>query len=771
MLLLAFAAGGAGTKRAAAAGPEVLARGEVIYRKLCIECHGEKGVGVPDKYQEALYGDRSLASLTRRIDRTMPEDKPELCVGDDAAAVAAYIYEAFYSPQSRAGQGTVRAELTRLTVGQFRNSVVDSLGALDWRPAWGPEGGRGLKAQYYGTANFSGSKEKGQKDLFERRDASVVFSFGKESPDPALIGAEQFSIRWTGSVMAEETGVYEFILKTPNGAKLSVNRDEPPLIDAWVSSGPEVREEKGTIFLLGGRSYPLALDYFKFKEKSAGLELWWKTPQGVPEPIPESRLIPIKVRETPVVGTPFPADDRSIGYERGTAVDRAWYDAVSASAIKAAEYAADRLSDFSGTKPDAPDRLVKAKALAKGLASTAFRRWLPDEESEGLVGRFFAEGAVPEVAVKRAVMALLMSPRFLYPDVAQPEVPDGYTMAGRLALALWDSLPDQELMKAAAEGRLATREGLAAEGRRLLRDPRTREKLRGFFHHWLGLKEADTIAKDPAAFPEFDAAALSDLRRSLDLFMDRILWEGSADYRELLRADWLMLNPRLAALYGKEVKGPGFEPVAFAPGERSGVITHPYLLTSFSYFKNTSPIHRGVFLTRNIVGRQLKPPPAAVEFKDGNFDPTLTMREKVTEITKPASCMGCHSTINPLGFSLENYDAIGRWRTVDNGKPVNSASDFIGDDGETVKLEKASDVAAFAVGSEGAHRTFIRHLFNHTVKQPAAVYGVDTMNRLLAVFEKSDFNVRELLLETALTAAMRGVPAEVAQPVSAESRK
>ena len=266
------------------------------------------------------------------------------------------------------------------------------------------------------------------------------------------------------------------------------------------------------------------------------------------------------------------------------------------------------------------------------------------------------------------------------------------------------------------------------------------------------------MAKDPESFPGFDAALLSDLRRSLDLFIDRVVWEVGSDYRELLRADWLMLNPRLAALYGKEVKGPGFEAVTFAPGERSGVITHPYLLTSLAYFKNTSPIHWGVFLTRNMVGRQLKPPPEAVEFKDGNFDPTLTMREKVTEITKPMACMGCHTTINPLGFSLENFDALGRWRTVDNGKPVDPASDFTGDDGETLRIEKPGDVATFAIGSEAAHRTFIRHLFNHTVKQPAAAYGAQTMDRLLEQFEKSNYNIQELLLETAVTAAMHGVP-------------
>lgn len=744
---------------AGAEGPsETLVKGEAIYRKLCIECHGGKGEGVQDKADEPLYGERSLASLTRRIDRTMPENKPELCVGEDAAAVAAYIYQAFYSPRSRAGGAVVKADLTRLTVAQYRNSIADWLGEMDWRPATGPEGERGLKGEYFGSQHFSGSKEKEQKDKFERRDAMVDFSFGADSPDPAVLGAQEFSIRWTGSVIATETGMYEFILKTPNGAKLSINRDEPPLIDAWVSSGPEVREEKASVFLLGGRAYRLRLEYFKFKDKSASIGLWWKTPQGVAVPVPASQLIPTSVRTIPVIAVPFPADDSSFGYERGTGVNRAWYDAVSAGAIKTAEYVAERFPELSGVKADAPDRLVKTKEFARHLVSTGFRRWLGETETDAVIGPFFGEGAVPEVALKRAVMAIVMSPRFLYPEVEQPEVPDGYTMASRLALALWDSVPDKALMKAATDGKLNHREGLAQEGRRMLADPRAREKLRGFFHHWLELKDADTIAKDPAAFPGFDSAVLADLRRSLDLFLDKVVWEGSSDYRELLRADWLMLNPRLAALYGKSVAGPGFEPVTFAPGERAGVITHPYLLTSFSYFKNTSPIHRGVFLTRNIVGRQLKPPPAAVEFKDGNFDPSLTMREKVTEITKPAACMGCHTTINPLGFSLENYDAIGRWRTEDNGKPVNTASDFTGDDGGTVRLEKPMDVAEFAIGSEAAHRTFVKHLFNHVVKQPAAAYGAGTMDRLLKSFEESNFNVRDLMLETALTAATRGLP-------------
>ena len=130
-------------------------------------------------------------------------------------------------------------------------------------------------------------------------------------------------------------------------------------------------------------------------------------------------------------------------------------------------------------------------------------------------------------------------------------------------------------------------------------------------------------------------------------------------------------------------EGERIRPVKFDPAQRAGIFTHPFLLSAFSYHKCSSPIHRGVFLTRNVLGRSLKPPPMAIEFMDDHFDPSLTMREKVTELTSKRACMSCHSTINPLGFSLENYDAVGRFRTTDNNKPVNAESDYSTADGET----------------------------------------------------------------------------------------
>jgi hypothetical protein len=222
--------------------------------------------------------------------------------------------------------------------------------------------------------------------------------------------------------------------------------------------------------------------------------------------------------------------------------------------------------------------------------------------------------------------------------------------------------------------------------------------------------------------------------------------------------DDLWVNNRLAKFYGVNTNATDdFVKVSLNPKERCGVITHPYLLTMFSYPRSTSPIHRGVFLTRNIVGRALKPPPMAQTFKEADFAPNLTMRDKISELTRPQACQGCHSVINPLGFSLEHYDAVGRFRTKDGDKPVDAASDYVTDDGATVRLTGARDVAEFAVNGEHAQNAFIEQLFHSVVKQPMLAYGPDVPNRLRQSFLASEFNVQKLLADIAATSALHGM--------------
>src|SRR2546423_787934 len=292
----------------------------------------------------------------------------------------------------------------------------------------------------------------------------------------------------------------------------------------------------------------------------------------------------------------------------------------------------------------------------------------------------------------------------------------------------------------------------------MLADPRVHAKIQEFLHHWLQMNHVEDLTKDANVYPGFTPEIISDLRTSLNLFLKDVVWSGSSDYRNLLLADYMYVNDRLASFYGLNTNGTDdFVKVKLDPKERSGVLTHPYLLAEFSYQKQTSPIHRGVFLTRNIVGRALKPPPMAMTFKDSDFAPNLTMREKVAQLTRSQACQPCHSVINPLGFSLEQYDAVGRFRTSEGDRPIDAVSNYTTDDGETIRLTGARDLAQFAAGSEQAQNAFIEQLFNQIVKQPMLAYGSDVLNHLRQSFVESSFNVRKLLVDIATLSALHGI--------------
>lgn len=756
---------------AGAAPPPPPHPGKIIYDKLCLECHGDKGQGVEGKYDDMLTGNRTVDALAKKIEKTMPEDNEGACVGPDAKAVAAYIYDAFYSPAAQARLHPPAKDLARLTIPQFRNNVMDLVGRFRMGPGFDRplNAEQGLKAAYRGFEPLKpgdklpkGVANQRQKDRvkvnIDRVDTRIAFHFGAESPDPGKMGTDEFRIRWDGSILAPETGVYEFAVKSENGFRLWINDDDEAdaLIDGWVSAGPEVREEKKSLFLVGGRAYRLQLEHFKFQEKTCSIELWWKPPHGTKEIIPAHALRTDRPRELMIADTTFPPDDRSVGYERGTSISKAWDQAVTESAIAVAEHVAEYLDELSGSKPSAPDHMEKLSKFALTFVETAFRRPLTEEQKALYVESHFKAAKTPETAVKRIVLFTVKSPQFLYPGLRLGEKTDGFDVASRLALALWDSLPDKRLAQAAAAGKLNTRDQVKAEAWRMLNDSRAKAKMHGFFHHWLDLEHAENTAKDPKAFPGFNEEVIADLRESLLQFIDRIVWSEKSDYRELLKADYLLLNERLGKFYGRTVTGEEFQKVGFDPKQRAGVVTHPYLLASLAYSRQTSPIHRGVFLTRNIVGMSLKPPQMAVTFDESHFDPKLTMREKITELTRNSSCMSCHSVINPLGFSLENFDAIGRWRTKDNNKPVNPAGEFFDEQGQKIRLTGPRDIVNYVADNASGHRAFIRHLFNHVVKQQHAAYGPAILDDLQRSFASSGCNIRSLLVEIALISALDG---------------
>jgi cytochrome c553 len=738
--------------------------GEQIYRELCASCHGMSGEGTKDQ-PKVLAGDLSVEQLAKVIDKTMPEGEPEKCVGEDAKKVAAYIHEAFYSPIAQARIKPARVELSRVTVRQYQNVMTDLIGSIRQQGRWEDAGG--LHAEYY-----KGRRTRSGDRVIDRIDPVVQFDFGEGSPAEGKMEPHEFSIRWEGSVLAPESGLYEFVVKTEHATRLWINSNarseaEKPLIDAWVKSGNDT-EYRGQIRLLGGRVYPLKMEFSKAKQgvddsknqkkppppRKASIALEWKTPSHLQEVIPARSLSRRGAPEVFVCETPFPPDDRSIGYERGSSISKAWDQATTEGAMEATSFILANLREFANVRIDDADAGPRLREFCYKLAERAFRRPLSAEQRRMYVDRQFELAGDPELAMKRVLLLIFKSPRFLYREVAT-EQPDAFDVASRISFGLWDSAPDEELLKAAAAGQLATREQISAQVHRMLPDLRTRAKLNGFFLQLLKVDQPPDIAKDAAAYPEFTPEVASDLRTSLELMLEDVVWSEKSDFRELLLGESLFLNGRLAKLYGAEMLPDApFQKVIVAAGNRSGILSHPYLLSAFAYTSTSSPIHRGVFISRSLLGRTLRPPPEAVAPLSPDLHAGLTTRERVLLQTKAQACQTCHGMINPIGFSLENFDAIGRFRQVEKEKPVDASGNYLTRSGDTVEFRGPEELAKFLANSPEVHSSIVERLFHYMIKQPVRAYGPEALPRLKESFTKKELNLKELAADIVTEAAI-----------------
>jgi hypothetical protein len=750
--------------------------GEQIYRQKCATCHGSSGEGTEDHYPRPLIGERPVESLARLIAKTMPEDAPGECVGDDAQKVAAYIYGTFYSKDSpgRNKFRLPRIELSRLTVRQYRNAVTDLIGSFRNPARW--EQARGLKGEYSGRGRRRRDNNNGESAL-NRVDSEINFQFGTSSPIPEQDAlkdvakrwqraplllvplrlfkpfSQEFRATWQGSLLAPETGEYELRVKTENATKLSVNDLRRPLIDALVKSGSDT-EYHGSIYLLGGRAYPIRLEFSRTKEMTSSIALEWKVPRRAFEVIPQRNLVPVSLPETFVLTTPFPPDDRTAGYERGTSVSKAWDAATTDAAIEVAGYVVAHLKELSGASDDASDREAKLRELSRKFAERAFQHPLGDEQKAIFIDHQFKDAPDLETSVKRVVLLVLKSPRFLYREMDRGR-PGSYDVASRLSFGLWDSLPDQQLLDAAASGQLGTRDQVARQAERMVNDPRARAKLGGFLLQWLKIDQPRDIDKDPKRYPEFNETVVSDLRTSLDLFLEDVINGEASDYRQLLRANYVYLNGRLALLYGAKLPTDApFQKVSLEQEGRTGLLTHPYLMASFAYTATSSPIHRGVFIARSILGRVLRPPPEAVAPLAPDLHPDLTTRQRVAIQTQPESCRSCHGMINPLGFTLEHFDALGRYRKEEKGKPIDATGSYEMRSGETVKFRGVGDLAAYLTTSSEAHSAFVQQLFHYLIKQPIGAFGPQELPELRRFFVAHDFNIRKLMVEIMTSSAL-----------------
>ncbi len=335
-------------------------------------------------------------------------------------------------------------------------------------------------------------------------------------------------------------------------------------------------------------------------------------------------------------------------------------------------------------KPD--DRLSDREAARRVLvhfAERAYRGPLRRSEARRLMGLFdraSKRGEPFEQAVGLGLRAALVSPRFLYRAERGGDARDeyrlsAYELASRLSYFLWMSMPDEKLMGLARDGTLTDPETLRRQVGRMLANPKSRRFTSAFIGQWLGFAElGGAIKPDDVAFPTFTPALGEAMLEEATQFFDRIVREDRS-LLELLDADYSLLNEELARHYGIEgVVGPEIRPVELGDKRRGGVLGMGAILTATSLPVRTSPVVRGKWVLQTMLGEELPPPlPDAGELPEpGESSKGMTLRQMFEMHRNEARCAVCHNRIDPIGFGLENFDAIGRWRDTDNGQPVDA---------------------------------------------------------------------------------------------------
>ena len=326
-----------------------------------------------------------------------------------------------------------------------------------------------------------------------------------------------------------------------------------------------------------------------------------------------------------------------------------------------------------------------ARKVLEAFLPRAFRRPATGKEIDRYVGIFekaSARGDSYEQAVKFSLKGVLISPSFLFLIETPPEKKgvyqlDHYEIASHLSYFLWASTPDDELLHLAGQGKLHDDKVLREQVGRLIRDPRSRGFADGFATQWLGIRAlGDTIRPDGKKFPEFTNELAAAMREETILFFDNIMRENRS-VLEIIDADYTFANEALAKHYGIEgVKGKNMRRVQLDDPLRGGVLGQGSILTVTSFPHRTSPVLRGRWILEELLGTEVPPPPPDVPVinekgKKGQTN-TLTFRQQLEKHRSKTECAGCHAKMDPLGFGLENFDPLGRWRKDQAGQPIDS---------------------------------------------------------------------------------------------------
>jgi hypothetical protein len=409
-------------------------------------------------------------------------------------------------------------------------------------------------------------------------------------------------------------------------------------------------------------------------------------------------------------------------------------------------------------EPRASEERACATKILSRMARLAYRRPATKADVRTLleffdVGRH--DGASFDSGIQFALERMLVDPDFLLRVHRQPGPPTNGTyrlgdleLASRLSFFLWSSIPDERLLDLAERGQLAKPPILEKEVRRMLADPRaTKALVDDFAAQWLNLRRVEEVVVDPERYPNYDLSLLQGFKRETELFVGSTLREDRSVV-DLLDANYTFVNERLARHYGiPGIYGTRFRRVTLSNhDQRGGLLTQGALLATTSYPDRTSPVLRGKWLLNNIFGMPVPPPPPGV---DTNLDPKpgtapKSMRERLAQHRQNPSCNGCHSTIDPLGFSLENFDVIGGWRTVDEaGRPI----DATGATAVGTRIEGLAGLRSLLLEQpEQFPRTVTEKLLSYALGRRLEYYDRPAVRKIVAGAAANDYRWSSIIL-------------------------
>ncbi len=472
----------------------------------------------------------------------------------------------------------------------------------------------------------------------------------------------------------------------------------------------------------------------------------------------------------------LPSDDQLYGFTSIAAANRT-ISPVEAEKLETAAYVvidavwqdtARREALIGCTPASVSDACVRDFVLTQGRRM--WRRPLDPSEADALI----AVGAGVESAtgdtwdaLRYVVATMLQSPHFLFRVELGVVDADtgfrkftGWEMASRLSFIITDRPPDDALLDAAEAGLLESVDGVRAQAERLVDSPTARPALVRFFRDFMNIGRLGELDKSPEVFPMFSATLGVSMQQEIERMFESKVFDGGGDFRELFTTRDTFVNEELAAIYGiSGVSGDAFVPVTLPDdGERAGLLTTAGFLAMNAHKTATSPTHRGRFVRINLLCQDVPPPPPGV---DTTLDPDpeggpQTLRERLEKHRVDPACQACHAMMDPIGFAFEHFDAIGMWRTEDNGLPVDASTEI---DGEPV--QGGAEMGALVAAMPNVAACVARRFYQHASGRLDGRSERPAVDRLAEQFVANDYNFKQLVIDLVVNDGFRYARKEV----------